>query len=274
MKCPKCGKSNKEGAKFCVSCGKELEEKIVLCPKCGKEMEADNTFCASCGAKVKSKKDLEEPWNFDSKIITITFYLCAIFTSVLLTSPGFLPKIDLDEHSGILGLLLTAIGILLIVLFNKNKKPLNETLNNLKKLKLDKNQIGILFIFAGILTLLQLGSESYSGSTYVTPVLIVFCSFVILCITIIVNNKHKFYTIGQIVTIILSIFCFVASIQQDSYGNELNSSYENQFESIWETGTANPGNEYLTNSKYLLIAGIVFLVLFVVITICKKKKNE
>jgi class 3 adenylate cyclase len=44
--CPKCGASNREGAKFCSRCGTSLASG---CPACGAHIEPGDAFCAECG---------------------------------------------------------------------------------------------------------------------------------------------------------------------------------------------------------------------------------
>ena len=51
--CPKCGKENLKGAKFCVECGNGLlvEEEKVPCIECGAMLKKGSKFCHECGAK-------------------------------------------------------------------------------------------------------------------------------------------------------------------------------------------------------------------------------
>ena len=49
IKCPGCGKSLPEGAKFCMECGQSL---AVKCPNCGSEMPMGAKFCLQCGTKL------------------------------------------------------------------------------------------------------------------------------------------------------------------------------------------------------------------------------
>lgn len=51
--CSACGKSNPEGAKFCLNCGEKLASGKV-CPECGKELAADAKFCPYCGKKLNT----------------------------------------------------------------------------------------------------------------------------------------------------------------------------------------------------------------------------
>lgn len=50
-KCPECGKSVPQGAKFCPNCGEEIEGK-QFCPECGSEISSDAKFCSNCGKKL------------------------------------------------------------------------------------------------------------------------------------------------------------------------------------------------------------------------------
>lgn len=49
--CSACGKSNPEGAKFCLECGEKLASG-KQCPECGKELQPDAKFCPFCGKKL------------------------------------------------------------------------------------------------------------------------------------------------------------------------------------------------------------------------------
>ena len=50
VKCPKCGASVKEDAKFCPECGEKMG--VETCPKCGAKVSAGTKFCPECGAKL------------------------------------------------------------------------------------------------------------------------------------------------------------------------------------------------------------------------------
>lgn len=49
MHCNRCGKENREDARFCDSCGNSL---LVICPSCNKELRPDAKFCDACGSRV------------------------------------------------------------------------------------------------------------------------------------------------------------------------------------------------------------------------------
>lgn len=57
QKCPSCGASLPENAKFCLSCGAKTEppvpEGMVICPSCGK-LVAKGKFCLECGFRFVS----------------------------------------------------------------------------------------------------------------------------------------------------------------------------------------------------------------------------
>ncbi len=60
--CPRCGKEQREGAKFCLQCGNPLTSDapgpvpastgVNLCRQCGSPLEPGYRFCMKCGAKV------------------------------------------------------------------------------------------------------------------------------------------------------------------------------------------------------------------------------
>lgn len=67
MKCPQCGTSNPEEARFCMECGLVLEKHAEPCPSCGNINPPQAKFCLECGASLtgekkpsKSKNSLEE----------------------------------------------------------------------------------------------------------------------------------------------------------------------------------------------------------------------
>jgi hypothetical protein len=47
MECPRCGKANRDDARFCRGCGATLSE---ACGACGAPLLADAAFCDRCGA--------------------------------------------------------------------------------------------------------------------------------------------------------------------------------------------------------------------------------
>lgn len=52
VKCPKCGATVDEGAKFCPECGNKMGIETIKCPNCGKEVPANAKFCPGCGEKL------------------------------------------------------------------------------------------------------------------------------------------------------------------------------------------------------------------------------
>lgn len=51
--CPKCGRLNNPGSRFCDQCGARL---LKVCPKCGHENDATDVYCAKCGTKLDEKQ--------------------------------------------------------------------------------------------------------------------------------------------------------------------------------------------------------------------------
>jgi class 3 adenylate cyclase len=49
MRCPSCGRENREDATFCKGCGGNLAS---ICPSCGAALDADASFCDTCGASL------------------------------------------------------------------------------------------------------------------------------------------------------------------------------------------------------------------------------
>ncbi|GAB4405799.1 MAG: hypothetical protein Kow00123_18160 [Anaerolineales bacterium] len=47
LRCPRCGRVSRPGARFCEGCGAAL---YIACPRCGRAMRADARFCMACGA--------------------------------------------------------------------------------------------------------------------------------------------------------------------------------------------------------------------------------
>ena len=55
-KCPKCGATVDEHAKFCPDCGYNfLEAETMKCPACGKDIPKNSKFCPECGKPIVSK---------------------------------------------------------------------------------------------------------------------------------------------------------------------------------------------------------------------------
>jgi tetratricopeptide (TPR) repeat protein len=70
MKCPKCGRDNRKGVKFCSSCGTELRSRL-LCPQCGQKNPPRSKFCNACGhslveATPEAPQPSPEPTSFAS----------------------------------------------------------------------------------------------------------------------------------------------------------------------------------------------------------------
>lgn len=52
VRCPRCGRVSRPGARYCEGCGAAL---FVTCPRCGRTQRADAKFCSACGAPLKGK---------------------------------------------------------------------------------------------------------------------------------------------------------------------------------------------------------------------------
>lgn len=268
--CYKCNKEINNDSTFCPHCGLDLSKKEIKCSKCNKVNDIKSEYCDKCGTKLKPENN---NWDFDSKIIPITFWICSILTTFLLTCPGFIKTINFFDLplKEVIGFTLVIIGLSISLFFNKEDINLKKETDIIKSIKLSKVQIGFILVLAGIITLLSLGSKQY-GTIYLPWVAIVFVSFAIMTGIIISKNHHKLSLIGQVTCLILSIISFILSGYFHNYGNELNASYEAQFDSFWEKGVSNPGNVYLEYSRYALIIGIVFLVILFIIR--TQKRND
>lgn len=52
MRCLRCGRVSRPGAKFCEGCGAAL---FATCPRCGRTAPAEARFCMECGAALKGR---------------------------------------------------------------------------------------------------------------------------------------------------------------------------------------------------------------------------
>lgn len=277
MKCNKCGELNKEGAKFCCSCGEKLEPKKVFCTECGSEVERGSLFCASCGNKITinnvNKENIKEPWNFDSKIITITFLICSVIATILFATPRVFGTIPFLKDNTLMGLLAIILGSTLIFL-NLKKEKFNKEheIKRIKELKITQFQVGLVFVIAGLIIMLfRLKAFGY-GDDYIFLFLILFCSFLIMISLIIALNGSKLKLMGQILTLSISIILFIISGVLYTEGNRLNNDTMSRVENFFQNGNANPGTDYINASIYTLIGAIIFLVLFFIIKSYKGKK--
>ncbi len=69
MKCPKCQRDNREGAKFCIECGESF---TVSCPKCNKALPPAAKFCDECGHNLQAPQkspDYSEPQSYTPKFL-------------------------------------------------------------------------------------------------------------------------------------------------------------------------------------------------------------
>ncbi len=52
-RCPNCGKTVADNAKFCIGCGTRFEDNAERrCPQCGSPVAGDSTFCMHCGYRL------------------------------------------------------------------------------------------------------------------------------------------------------------------------------------------------------------------------------
>jgi len=76
MRCPKCGKDNRDGRKFCADCGAPFATK---CPQCGVSNEPGERFCGDCGAPLGTRAPA---------IPTVTAPPTAVASSTVASTPG------------------------------------------------------------------------------------------------------------------------------------------------------------------------------------------
>lgn len=277
MKCNKCGELNKDGFKFCASCGAKLEPKKMFCTECGKELESGSVFCASCGNKITnnkiSNKEEKTSWNFDSKLITITFLICSVIATVLFASPRVFGTIPFLGDNTLMGLLAIILGSILIFLnLKKEKFNKEQEIKRIKGLKITQFQVGLVFLIAGLIIMLfKFDLFNYSDS-FLALGLILLCSFFIMISLIIALNGSKLKLLGEIFTLGVSIVLFILSGYLYTEGNRLNSDTMSRVENFFEHGNANPGTDLINTSVYTLIGAIIFLILFFIIKNYKGKK--
>jgi len=62
VKCPKCGSSAKENAKFCPNCGSQMSGgTTVTCSVCSQSVDAGMKFCPYCGNKMSQSREKNCP---------------------------------------------------------------------------------------------------------------------------------------------------------------------------------------------------------------------
>lgn len=220
MKCNKCGELNKDNAKFCASCGAKINIKKVFCIECGKELESGSTFCENCGTKQENKKGVKLNFkNIDfskidlsSKIISLSFLVCAILGIYLFSKNGFFRWLigDLDINANIIAGLSIILG-LIIFFVKKEKLDIKEMLNSLKKLSFNKNLVAFIFIISGIIIYLIQNDVVFRVDGI--KVLICFIAFMfcaILFLSILLFNwdilKRAFLVFAVLIGIGLFIF--------------------------------------------------------------------
>jgi class 3 adenylate cyclase/tetratricopeptide (TPR) repeat protein len=96
--CQTCGKSNREGARFCYACGTSLARS---CGTCGTDLRADAGFCDHCGTPVDSAEPraAESPIPDDGavrKTVTVLF-------ADLVGSTAFGEQVDAESARGVMG---------------------------------------------------------------------------------------------------------------------------------------------------------------------------
>lgn len=248
----------------CEECKKDVSSKAAFCPHCGNPMQKNDI-------ETKENKKLE--WNFNNKLIAISFWICAICLTYLFTSPGLFNELRfpmLDNHL-LNGTIAIVIGIVLFIFKFKNFS-LNQEINEIKKLKLTKNQISLIVILSGIIIMLQIGTKSISGAAYVVPILGFMTSFFLLIATILFHNWKKLKSVSEFICLSISIFSFIVTGLFYTYGNEMNNDAQAKVESFFEYGNANPGDTYINYAIATLIIAIISLILFFAIRTKKEKQ--
>lgn len=281
MKCNKCGEINQDEAKFCASCGAKLEAKKIFCTECGNELDGKAKFCSKCGtkrenAKVTVKNNDKTPWNFDSKIVTVTFLICSVIATYLFASPRFISGMELSflENNILMGTIAIIIGSILIFLsLKKEKINKDNELKRIKELKITRFQVGLVFAIAGLVILMFQFKGFHSGDDYLILCLILFCSFLIMVSLIVALNGSKLKLLGEFITLGISIILFIITGLLYTKGNSLNHDGMSRVESFFETGNANPGTDYINASIFTLIGAIIFLIIFFLIKRYKGKEK-
>src|SRR5262245_31956383 len=70
MTCAGCGKTSREGARFCSGCGASL---AARCPTCGAETESGARFCDACGAVLTAQPPNAADRVEARKVVSILF---------------------------------------------------------------------------------------------------------------------------------------------------------------------------------------------------------
>ena len=273
IKCKKCGHKNKNGTLYCENCGSKLINSVNnFCPNCGYKNNKEAKFCNRCGRKMNCST-----WNFDSLTLTIFFLLTFFCGTLLFSSSEFRRVINADDifffNNNFLGVITLSLGLIVLIhMFIKDGFSLENDLAHLKRFRLSKFHVALLFLISTIFLFGSLGFLSRESTIEIFS-LILFVSFFGSCSTAIYLNWSKLGWIQEGFTLLLSIGFFIASFACFMHGNELNNSFEHQARSLFEHGRTNPGNDYFTYGIITLIIAIVFLLCFILM-LRKGKKHE
>lgn len=265
-----CGYYNDNDAVFCENCGKALSKNVKFkCTKCGLDNPYDAVFCENCGNNLKKKKS---DWNFDSTTLTITSLLTFLFGTLLFGSPEFVHDAPPFLGNIALGFVTLILGaIVLIHMFVKDGFNLQADINHLKRFRLSKFHVSILFFISSLflfICVFPLDESSYLSF------LILACSFIICGSVAIFMNWNKLGWIYEAITSIISLVLFIISFCLYHEGNNANSNFLRRAEHFIDTGRTNPGNDYFLGGTIVLLFAICFLVLFIIMVVSSLKKKK
>lgn len=278
IKCSECKKEVSNKAKACPHCGNPInvEKKKKICKECQCKNDIDSTFCEECGSSFVEKKESLK-WDFSSKFLTLSVWLCIIMAFLLGRDSEVWEAIErylsISFRSVDFSLGLTILGVFILFFTNKEKISLNNEITKLKKLELSKNQVSIFLILAGVL-IFVFPSKGSIGQPFdnIVPYLISVMAFLSVIITIIVYNWQQLKSIREFISLTISIICFIATGLLYVHGDRLNNDTMSKVESFFETGNANPGDVYIDYAVITLVVAVVFLILFFASRTKKEKK--
>jgi len=148
IKCDECKKQVSSKAKSCPHCGNPMnvEKPKKICKNCQTENDMDSTFCEGCGKSLIEKtvkKEVEKlKWDFSSKFLTLSVWLCIIMAFLLGRDSEVWKAIErylsISFRSVDFSLVLTILGIFILFFTNKEKISINDEIQKLKKLELSK----------------------------------------------------------------------------------------------------------------------------------------